>query len=181
MYIPEETRAKIEQCVSSKLDEVGDYLTLMDDFYRLAARALALKDDWREAIHCVATVAAAAFEAMRTIGVIHRRDPSRMGIRMVIPEGPDDSEMAAHVWEAIELESAWVEEMVIPKNDQEIAQRDLIPVPRKLQTFGCYMTRLRHYLRKADVVYATTAGQRDTLDVVRKIAALAARCVRDHG
>lgn len=48
------------------------------------------------------------------------------------------------------------------------------------KTVGSHLTLLRTYLRAAEDGYTYTDGNRKALDTVRKIAALAVRCMELH-
>lgn len=44
-----------------------------------------------------------------------------------------------------------------------------------------YLTMIREYSRRADVAFTDNKGDHEALHVVRKIAALAVRCMEVHG
>ena len=46
---------------------------------------------------------------------------------------------------------------------------------------GSYLTMLRSYLAKAEQQWTNTAGDSAALSEIRKIAAIATRCMEDHG
>jgi hypothetical protein len=45
---------------------------------------------------------------------------------------------------------------------------------------GAYLTLLRSYAAKADIAWTDNPGDTAALDVIRKIAAIAVRCMEDH-
>ena len=49
------------------------------------------------------------------------------------------------------------------------------------KTVGDYLTMLRSYLRKAENAWTDNAGCEPALDQIRKVAAIAVRCMEDHG
>ena len=49
------------------------------------------------------------------------------------------------------------------------------------KTVGDYLTMLRCYLRKAEDAWTDNAGCEPALDQIRKVAAIAVRCMEDHG
>lgn len=46
---------------------------------------------------------------------------------------------------------------------------------------GAYITMLTSYLTKAQQAWTDNAGDKESLGVIRKIAAIAVRCMEDHG
>jgi len=49
------------------------------------------------------------------------------------------------------------------------------------KTVGDYLTMLESYRRRASDAWTDNAGTQDALHVIRKIAAIAVRCMEEHG
>lgn len=46
---------------------------------------------------------------------------------------------------------------------------------------GAYLTMIRKYSEKADTAWTDNAGDEAALEMIRKIAGIAVRCMEDHG
>lgn len=46
---------------------------------------------------------------------------------------------------------------------------------------GAYLTMLREYVSKADRAWTDNVGDAAALEMVRKVAGIAVRCMEDHG
>jgi hypothetical protein len=68
--------------------------------------------------------------------------------------------------------------------DGERKYQDSLPPSRtdgEQRSVGDYLTMLRSYMGKADAAWTDNPGDEQALDVVRKIASIAIRCMEDHG
>lgn len=168
--IPKSIREEIEKfdlddARDDEMREVADWLTRMDWVRERMPRLVAVR-----------LIAALGFDCLRNLGVVWRYT----GTWLLFCDS--SATMAPEeVWKCLEEEVTYADDTVSPNFEVEANHAGYGAVPRDPHALGAYMTLLRRYLRKADEVYAITPGQRDTLDVVRKITAIALRAVRDHG
>ena len=70
--------------------------------------------------------------------------------------------------------------------DGERAYQDSLGAERReprefTHTVGEFLTMLRVYARRADSAWTDNPGDTAALDVVRKIAGIAVRCMEEHG
>lgn len=179
-YIPNDIRRVIEESADDNAEamqgyaDVGDYLSACHGTFTVACSTDAVQDQELH-LRLIVGMAAAAFSCLQRIGFVRR------GVTEVLYVSPPSGlHPAATIWDVLEGEARYTEEEKIPECDADIASYHLGEVPRDPQTTGTYFSLIRRYLRQADEVYATTPGQRATLDVVRKVATLTARFLRDH-
>lgn len=86
--------------------------------------------------------------------------------------------------EPVETTTRMTREEVYKLIDGERDHQDNLPSGRsdgRPKDVGSYLTLIREYSRKADAAYTDVCGHHKALDVVRKIAALAVRCMEEHG
>ena len=75
-------------------------------------------------------------------------------------------------------------EQVYERIDVERQYQDHLPSNRtdgSDKQVGSYLTMMRHYMTKAEEAWTMNRGDSAALDNVRKIAAIAVRCMEEHG
>ena len=68
--------------------------------------------------------------------------------------------------------------------DEERVYQNTLPPERTEgvpHTVGNYLVMMRHYMGRAEDAWTLNPGDKKALDVIRKIAAIAVRCMEENG
>ncbi len=150
-----------------KINMLPDFLTYLWKYYRKAEDTNAI--NLSQTQHVMRKIAALGFSAMKLFGIAWRIVP-------ITNNSSLDSIKAA-----INEERKYQDNLRKSRCTGSTGGENGNTIEKNPLTIGCYLTMIRHYLTVADSSWTLNPGDDTSLADVRKITAVAVRCMEEHG